>query len=176
MAKTVNAVKLLRSHALHDLDAGDVVELPVVESYRTLNLKALSMLSWAHKTYPNLQWLVRHDDDVYLRAPALLAQLSSRPPIRYFWGMFDHGSSPVRDPLHQHYNSYEQFPKQEHPAWGDIFPPYVFWLARRLKVWPTGQTLIPCLGLCKACGKLGLFQFLHVCSPQGERSALGNVS
>ncbi|CAL1147087.1 unnamed protein product, partial [Cladocopium goreaui] len=110
------------SHALHDLD--DVVELPVVESYRTLNIKALSMLSWAHKTYPNLQWLVRHDDDVYLRAPALLAQLSSRPPIRYFWGMFDHGSSPVRDPSHQHYNSYEQFPKQEHPAWGDIFPPY----------------------------------------------------
>ena len=124
-----------------------------MESYRTLNLKALSMLSWAHKTYPNLQWLVRHDDDVYLRAPALLAQLSSRPPIRYFWGMFDHGSSPVRDPLHQHYNSYEQFPKQEHPAWGDIFPPYVFWLARRLKVWPTDQTLIPCLGLCKACAK-----------------------
>jgi len=118
--------KLRRSHALHDLD--DVVELPVVESYRTLNIKALSMLSWAHKTYPNLQWLVRHDDDVYLRAPALLAQLSSRPPIRYFWGMFDHGSSPVRDPSHQHYNSYEQFPKQEHPAWGDIFPPYVAWL------------------------------------------------
>eukprot|EP00438_Fugacium_kawagutii_P002289 Skav226048 [mRNA] locus=scaffold211:106333:113667:+ [translate_table: standard] len=113
------------SHVLHDLDMGDVVELPVVESYRTLNIKALSMLSWAHKTYPNLQWLVRHDDDVYLRAPALLAQLSSRPPIRYFWGMFDHGSSPVRDPSHQHYNSYEQFPQQKHPAWGDIFPPYV---------------------------------------------------
>jgi hypothetical protein len=34
----------------------------------------------------------------------------------------------VRDPSHQHYNSYEQFPKQEHPAWGDIFPPYVAWL------------------------------------------------
>ena len=30
--------------------------------------------------------------------------------------------------------------------------------------------------LCKACGKVGLFQFLHVSSPQGERSALGNVS
>ena len=32
---------------LHDLDKGDVVELPVVESYRTLNLKALLMLDWA---------------------------------------------------------------------------------------------------------------------------------
>mmetsp|Transcript_38425 Transcript_38425/g.83154 ORF Transcript_38425/g.83154 Transcript_38425/m.83154 type:complete len:202 (+) Transcript_38425:667-1272(+) len=38
--------------------------------------------------------------------------------------MFDHGSAPMRDPEHQHYNSYEQFPKQQHPAWGDIFPPY----------------------------------------------------
>ncbi|CAE7846869.1 GALT1 [Symbiodinium necroappetens] len=112
------------SHQLHDLDKGDVVELPVVESYRTLNLKALVMLSWAEKRYPNLQWLVRHDDDVYLRAPALLAQLASRPPVRYLWGMIDHGSSPVRDPEHQHYNSYEQFPKQDHPSWGDIFPPY----------------------------------------------------
>ncbi|CAJ1432471.1 unnamed protein product [Effrenium voratum] len=82
------------------------------------------MLSWAHERFPNLQWLVRHDDDVYLRAPALLAQLASRPPVRYLWGMFDHGSSPVRDPAHQHYNSFEQFPKQDHPAWGDIFPPY----------------------------------------------------
>lgn len=112
------------SHQLHDLDKGDVVELPVVESYRTLNLKALVMLSWAEKRYPNLQWLVRHDDDVYLRAPALLTQLASRPPVRYLWGMIDHGSSPVRDPEHQHYNSYEQFPKQDHPSWGDIFPPY----------------------------------------------------
>ncbi|CAE8666489.1 unnamed protein product [Polarella glacialis] len=107
-----------------DYSLGDVVELPVPESYRTLNVKALSMLTWAHQTYPNLQWLVRHDDDVYLRAHALLAQLAARPPVRYFWGMFDHGSSPVRDPAHQHYNSYEQFAEQTHPAWGDIFPPY----------------------------------------------------
>eukprot|EP00930_Biecheleria_cincta_P014533 TRINITY_DN12466_c0_g1_i1.p1 TRINITY_DN12466_c0_g1~~TRINITY_DN12466_c0_g1_i1.p1 ORF type:complete len:778 (-),score=68.96 TRINITY_DN12466_c0_g1_i1:204-2537(-) len=112
------------THILHDVDKGDVVELAVVESYRTLNLKAFSMMTWAHRKYPNLQWLVRHDDDVYLRATALLAQLSNRPPVRYMWGMFDHGSSPVRDPSHQHYNSYAQFPKQAHPAWGDIFPPY----------------------------------------------------
>lgn len=121
----------VRSHALHDSSVGDVVELPVVESYRTLNIKALSMLSWAHRRYPNLQWLVRHDDDVYLRAPALLAQLASRPPIRYLWGMFDHGSSPVRDPAHQHYNSYEQFPKSHDSikAWRPLL-----WLERTLRI------------------------------------------
>lgn len=109
---------------LADAAVGDVVELPVLESYRALNVKAFTMLSWAWHAFPNLQWLVRHDDDVYLRATALLAQLRGRPPVRYYWGMFDHGSSPVRDQTHQHYNSYEQFPKQQHPAWGDIFPPY----------------------------------------------------
>mmetsp|Transcript_168515 Transcript_168515/g.535902 ORF Transcript_168515/g.535902 Transcript_168515/m.535902 type:complete len:819 (-) Transcript_168515:69-2525(-) len=107
-----------------DVGLGDVIELPVPESYRTLNLKALTLLSWTFHAFPNLQWIVRHDDDVYLRAGALMAQLAARPPVRYYWGMFDHGSAPVRDPEHQHYNSYEQFPKQQHPAWGDIFPPY----------------------------------------------------
>eukprot|EP00927_Polykrikos_kofoidii_P065798 TRINITY_DN61514_c0_g1_i1.p1 TRINITY_DN61514_c0_g1~~TRINITY_DN61514_c0_g1_i1.p1 ORF type:complete len:906 (+),score=125.73 TRINITY_DN61514_c0_g1_i1:348-2720(+) len=109
---------------LEDVGVGDVVELPVPESYRTLNIKAFAMLSWAESNFPNLQWLVRHDDDVYLRASALLAHLDARPPVRYLWGNFDHGSSPVRDPTHPHYNTYEQFHKQEHPFWGDIFPPY----------------------------------------------------
>eukprot|EP00929_Paragymnodinium_shiwhaense_P008609 TRINITY_DN112567_c0_g1_i1.p1 TRINITY_DN112567_c0_g1~~TRINITY_DN112567_c0_g1_i1.p1 ORF type:complete len:832 (+),score=118.84 TRINITY_DN112567_c0_g1_i1:123-2618(+) len=109
---------------LQDVAFGDVVELPVPETYRALNIKAFSMLAWAHKTFRNLQWLVRHDDDVYLRAGALMAQLTFRPPVRYIWGNFDHGSSPVRDPSHQHYNSYKQYPEQKHPMWGDIFPPY----------------------------------------------------
>lgn len=100
------------------------MELPVPEAYRTLNIKAFAMLSWARSNFPHLQWIVRHDDDVYLRPQPLLAQLAARPPMRYIWGNFDHGSSPMRDPAHQHYNSYEQFPEQRHPYWGDIFPPY----------------------------------------------------
>merc|ERR1711879_267491 len=32
--------------------------------------------------------------------------------------------APVREPEHQHYNSYRQCPKRNHPVWGDIFPPY----------------------------------------------------
>eukprot|EP00747_Dinoflagellata_sp_TGD_P017516 gnl/TRDRNA2_/TRDRNA2_125869_c0_seq2.p1 gnl/TRDRNA2_/TRDRNA2_125869_c0~~gnl/TRDRNA2_/TRDRNA2_125869_c0_seq2.p1 ORF type:complete len:200 (-),score=29.26 gnl/TRDRNA2_/TRDRNA2_125869_c0_seq2:17-616(-) len=42
----------------------------------------------------------------------------------YLWGNFDHGSNPVRDPTHQHYNSQAQFPERKHPLFGDIFPPY----------------------------------------------------
>merc|ERR1712224_785600 len=72
----------------------------------------------------NFEWIIRHDDDVYLRPQILVAQLKRRPPVRYLWGNIDHGSTPVRDPGHQHYNSYEQCPERKHPVWGDIFPPY----------------------------------------------------
>ena len=34
---------------------------------------------------------MRHDDDVYLRAPALLAQLASRPPVRVWTGTLNAG-------------------------------------------------------------------------------------
>jgi len=64
-----------------DAELGDVVELPVPESYRTLNLKALSLMAWTVHAFPNLQWIVRHDDDVYLRASALMGQLAARPPV-----------------------------------------------------------------------------------------------
>jgi len=102
----------------------DVVELGVLESYRTINVKAFLMLDWAFDQFPHLQWLLRHDDDVYLRPLPVLAQLRARPPVRYIWGSFDHGSTVVRDPGHLHYNSYEQCPEHKHPFFGDVFPPY----------------------------------------------------
>jgi len=107
-----------------DAGAGDVVELAAPEAYKAVTLKAFAMLDWAYAAFPNLRFLVRADDDVYLRTGPLFAQLERRPPITYLWGNFDHGSSPVRDPSHPHYNSYEQFPKREHPLFGDLFPPY----------------------------------------------------
>lgn len=82
------------------------------------------MLTWVWKAFPNLRFLVRADDDVYLRPVPLLSQLEWRPPVAYLWGNFDHGSNPVRDKRHQHYNSFEQFPERRHPLFGDIFPPY----------------------------------------------------
>ena len=64
----------VRSHQLHDLDKGDVVELPVVESYRTLNLKALVMLSWAEKRLLG----------EFLRFAGLLSTLNPEPS--WWWG------------------------------------------------------------------------------------------
>jgi len=109
---------------LPDISWNDVVELRSPEAYRAVTLKAFSMLHWTHRAFPNLRFLIRADDDVYLRPGPLLAQLERRPPIAYLWGNFDHGSNPVRDPKHPHYNSQVQFPERRHPLFGDIFPPY----------------------------------------------------
>eukprot|EP00927_Polykrikos_kofoidii_P047777 TRINITY_DN42062_c0_g1_i1.p1 TRINITY_DN42062_c0_g1~~TRINITY_DN42062_c0_g1_i1.p1 ORF type:complete len:891 (-),score=112.60 TRINITY_DN42062_c0_g1_i1:27-2549(-) len=107
-----------------DIQSGDVVELAAPETYKAVTLKAFSMLDWAFHAFPNLRFLIRADDDVYLRPWPLLAQLDRRPPVMYLWGNIDHGSNPVRDVDHPHYNSFEQMPKQNHPLHGDIFPPY----------------------------------------------------
>ncbi|CAJ1337208.1 unnamed protein product [Effrenium voratum] len=130
--------------AFEDQGAPDVVELDAPESYEAVTLKALSMLHWARQSFPQLRFLVRGDDDVYLRPFFLLRQLEQRPAVGYLWGNFDSGSSVVRDPTHPHYNSEEQLPIRDHPMFGDIFPPYVrghLWamsadlLARLSDVW-----------------------------------------
>lgn len=109
---------------LDDASAGDVVELGVPESYRAVTLKAFEMLEWMHMAFPNLRFLVRSDDDVYLRPGPLFAQLEQRAPVMYLWGNIDHGSTPVRNASHPHYNSEQQYPARLHPLFGDIFPPY----------------------------------------------------
>eukprot|EP00434_Breviolum_minutum_P023335 symbB.v1.2.020585.t1/scaffold1691.1/size105682/2 len=110
---------------LPDLHLPDMVELDAPEAYEAVTLKAMSMLHWAHLHFPHLRYLIRADDDVYLRPGPLLQQLEKRPPVGYLWGNFDSGSTVVRDPFHPHYNSEEQLPLREHPMFGDIFPPYV---------------------------------------------------
>lgn len=114
----------LADAAIADAEHGDVVELEVPESYKAVTLKAFSMLHWTSRRFPNLRFMVRADDDVYLRPGPLFAQLERRPPVAYLWGNFDHGSNPIRDAEHPHYNSQEQFPERRHPMFGDIFPPY----------------------------------------------------
>ena len=45
------------------------------------SLEAMSMLHWAHLHFPHLRYLIRADDDVYLRPGPLLQQLEKRPPV-----------------------------------------------------------------------------------------------
>ncbi|CAD7949927.1 unnamed protein product [Amoebophrya sp. A120] len=105
-------------------DEPDVEEVGVVESYRTINVKALSMVARANELWPKLTFLLRCDDDIYLRVFPLLYHLERRTPVMYWWGNFDHGSNVVRNETHPHYNTFTQLPEQAHPMWGDVFPLY----------------------------------------------------
>ncbi len=105
-------------------DEPDVEEVGIQESYRTINVKALSMVVRANELWPHLHFLIRTDDDIYLRIWPFIYHLERRPPVMYWWGNFDHGSNVVRDENHTHYNSYLQMPEQKHPMWGDVWPLY----------------------------------------------------
>eukprot|EP00392_Amoebophrya_sp_AT5.2_P016754 g17050.t1 len=105
-------------------DEPDVEEVGIQESYRTINVKALSMVARAVELWPKLTFLLRCDDDIYLRIYPLLYHLERRTPVLYWWGNFDHGSNVVRNDTHAHFNTFEQLPEQKHPMWGDVFPLY----------------------------------------------------
>ena len=77
------------------------------ESYRTINVKALSIIETSLTIWSKLTYLVRCDDDIYLRVYPFLYHLDNRSPVMFWWGNFDHGSNIVRDPTHQHYNTFE---------------------------------------------------------------------
>jgi len=56
---------------------GDIVELPVEEKYRKLASKTLEMMRWAANNYC-FHFLLKVDDDVYLRVLPLLDVLEQR--------------------------------------------------------------------------------------------------
>ena len=56
----------------------------MAESYRTINVKALSMVARALELWPALTFLLRCDDDIYLRVFPLLYHLERRAPVMYF--------------------------------------------------------------------------------------------
>ena len=75
----------------------DVVRLDVPEGYRWNALKGLRFLEWC-ASHAHADFVVKVDDDVYLRPLPLIYLLHMRPPFGYVWGYFDHFSPVPRDP------------------------------------------------------------------------------
>ena len=98
---------------------GDLVTLAVPEDYRLLTKKSLLMYHWVAENAENAAFLLRVDDDMYVRPQPILDQLSNRTPARYWWGSFAHLSSVMRNETeYKSFNSREQFDL------GDFFPMY----------------------------------------------------
>ncbi|XP_036624895.1 beta-1,3-galactosyltransferase 4 [Trichosurus vulpecula] len=57
---------------------GDIVQAAFMDSYRNLTLKTLSGLAWAARYCPNVHYVLKTDDDVYINVPGLVAELDQR--------------------------------------------------------------------------------------------------
>ncbi|CAE7611700.1 GALT3 [Symbiodinium sp. CCMP2456] len=94
----------------------DLVFLPVTEGYRMNSRKGLLFLEWIAER-AEAEFLLKTDDDVYLRPAPLLRQLQKRIPAQYAWAIFDYISPVPRDEDDNFYNAEEDFPFP-------VFPPY----------------------------------------------------
>ncbi|CAJ1380634.1 unnamed protein product [Effrenium voratum] len=94
----------------------DLVFLPVTEGYRMNSRKGLLFLEWIAQR-AEAEFLLKTDDDVYLRLEPVFRQLQHRVPAQYAWAIFDYISPVPREPDDNFYNPEEDFPFP-------VFPPY----------------------------------------------------
>ena len=104
----------------------DVVLLDVQEGYKWNSVKGLLFLEWC-ALHVFARFVVKADDDVYLRPAPLLFLLQSRPSFGYIWGYFDYLSPVPKEPDHAFFNSDEVYPFS-------VFPPYARGLLRVLSL------------------------------------------
>ena len=64
-----NSERVFLRHEQHVY--GDLVEIPMQDDYTLLPEKVVQAYAWALETFTNLQWLVKVDDDTFVRVKAL---------------------------------------------------------------------------------------------------------
>ena len=102
----------------------DVILLDVQEGYRWNSIKGLMFLEWCAMNVL-ARFIVKADDDVYLRPEPLVLLLKRRPSFGYVWGYFDYFSPVPEDEHHAFFNSEDIYPFA-------VFPPYARGLLRVL--------------------------------------------
>lgn len=60
----------------------------VKDSYEKLSFKVLQAFAWLDRNV-NYQYVLKVDDDSFVRVPAVLVELDHKPKERLYWGFFD---------------------------------------------------------------------------------------
>mmetsp|Transcript_6737 Transcript_6737/g.11987 ORF Transcript_6737/g.11987 Transcript_6737/m.11987 type:complete len:591 (+) Transcript_6737:33-1805(+) len=94
----------------------DLVFLPVEEGYRMNSRKGLLFIEWI-ALRAEAEFLLKTDDDVYLRPAPMFRQLEHRVPAQYAWAIFDYISPVPREENDNFFNTPEEYPFA-------VFPPY----------------------------------------------------
>ena len=95
----------------------DLVLLPVMEGYRHNSRKGVAFARWIRDNRSNSQYIIKTDDDVYLRADPLLIQLHFRIPLGYVWGFMDYISPVPKNTSDPFYSPPQMYPFSTFPTY-----------------------------------------------------------
>lgn len=93
----------------------DLTVLPEVDSYHALTNKTVHLLLWALK-HTEARYIVKVDDDVFVRAQAVLDALDTpafAPPL--FWGRVSRNTKPERKPKNKYFVSELEYNYSHYP-------------------------------------------------------------
>lgn len=97
----------------------DIIQQDFVDSYQNLTLKSIMLLKWVTEYCPNVQYVLKTDDDMYVNVPNLVSTLV-RLPVKsnVMYGVLFRKAKPNRHPSAKWYVPKNQFE-------GDMFPDYL---------------------------------------------------
>eukprot|EP00898_Chlorokybus_atmophyticus_P007121 jgi/Chlat1/740/Chrsp104S01220 len=89
---------------------GDIVLIDVPEHYRNIPAKALKLFEYATVAYRHYDFILKADDDTFVRLDRLLEELPNKPKEALYWGYSIGKFRPIRDTKNKWYVSPEEFP------------------------------------------------------------------
>lgn len=121
----------------HDaLQHNDVIIGKFNDTYRNIPIKTFMSHWWAYNTFSS-QYILKTDDDVYVRVPRLVQWLSDKgSPFRFYGGYINQAPYVFRNPGSKWYISYEQYKEKMWPTFChgafqvlsvDLLPAYFYY-------------------------------------------------
>lgn len=89
---------------------GDIIRGKFVDTYDNLTLKTISMLEWVDNYCPNVAFVLKTDDDMFINVSKLLAFLAKRNRSdRIIYGRLAKKWKPIRNKKSKYYISPQQY-------------------------------------------------------------------
>ena len=116
-----------RESAIH----GDILRVNLTETYRDLVTKLLLTYEWVVAMDIKPDFVVKADDDIYVKIPNLVNRLQENSTTKLYAGKLIKFGPVIRNPEHRWYVSKQQYPERFYPDYceghlyilsGDLLP------------------------------------------------------
>jgi len=98
------------------LEFNDIIIGDFNDTYKNIHIKTFMGHLWAYKTFA-CQYILKTDDDVYVRIPRLTHWLTKAKPTKFYGGLINKRFPTLRDPNSKWYISKEEYNET-------FYPPY----------------------------------------------------